>query len=471
MEIKTRVLDRNAEFLGIKESQLMENAGRSVAEEAKKLGCKKWLILCGSGNNGGDGYVAARYIKNCVIIAVSRAKTKLCLKNYRRAKALGLQIYQYSKEKFLELLQQCDGVIDAMLGVGVKGELKHPYKEIVELLNNENKFILSIDIPTGFGSNVFLKPDLTITFHFIKEGMNESNCGKIIVKDIGIPKEAEEYVGIGDMLYYPKPRKEAHKGENGIVAIIGGGAYTGAPALAALAALHTGCDLAYICCPSSVWKVVASFSPNLIVRKMKGEIFNASNIGEIEDIIKKADAILVGPGLGKKEETIEACKILAEKYAGKKYLVFDADAIQSLKDIDCKEKSIITPHAGEFKKLTGKELAKEIEERKKMVKEEASKRNATILLKGYIDIISDGISIKMNRIHNEAMTVGGTGDVLAGICAALLSKGIKPFNAACMAAFINGYAGNMAYEEKKYGLLATDIIEKIPYVIRDALPS
>jgi len=463
--LETKVLDKNAEWLGIKTEQLMENAGKAVANEAKKL-YKKWLILCGSGNNGGDGYVAARYIKNCFIIAVSKPKTKLARKNFRRAKAMGIPIFYYEKEKFIDLLEKCDGVIDAMLGVGLRGELKQPYKEIVEILNKKNKFILAVDVPTGFGCNLMLKANTTVTFHFIKEGMDENNCGKIILADIGIPKEAEEYVGIGDLIYYPKPKKESHKGENGIVAIIGGGPYTGAPALAAMASLRTGCDLAYICCPHQAWQVIASFSPNLIVKKMYNEVFTPADIREMEEIIEKADAILVGPGLGGKEITKDACKNLVEKYVDKKLFVIDADAIEALKSIDCNGNVIFTPHAGEFKELTGVKLPDNLEERKRIVKEEAKKRNAVILLKGYIDIISDGEHVKMNRIHNEAMTVGGTGDVLAGITVALLAKKVEPFYAACMAAFINGMAGNIAFEEKSYGLLASDIKEKIPEITK-----
>ncbi len=467
MEMETKVLDRNAEWLGVATEQLMENAGRAVAEEAKKLPYKKWLVLCGSGNNGGDGYVAARYIKNCIIVAVSKPKTKLARKNFRRAKAIGLPIYRYEEKKFDELLEKCDAVIDAMLGVGVKGELKEPYKSIVEKLNRSNKkFILAVDVPTGFGSNLMLKANKTVTFHFVKEGMDEK-CGEIILADIGIPKEAEEFVGVGDLIYYPKPKKDSHKGDNGIVAIVGGGPYTGAPALAGLAALRTGCDLAFICSPSPAWQVIASFSPNLIVRKMHNEVFTPADIREIKDIIDKAHAILVGPGLGAREITKDACRDLVKKYVEEKLFVVDADAIEALKNLDCCGNVIFTPHAGEFKKLTGIKLPNDLEKRKEIVRKEAEKRNAVILLKGAIDIISDGKHIKLNRIHNEAMTVGGTGDVLAGIAVALLSKGIKPFNSACMAAFINGMAGNMAFEEKSYGMLASDIIEKIPEVIKE----
>ncbi|MEM2715101.1 MAG: NAD(P)H-hydrate dehydratase [Candidatus Thermoplasmatota archaeon] len=459
--METKILDKNAEFFGIKAEQLMENAGKKIAEEAKKLPFKKWLILCGPGNNGGDGYVASRYIENCKIIAVEKPRTNLAIKNFRKAKGRCI-IYNYNKENFIHLLEKSDAVIDAMLGVGIKGRLEEPYREIVNILNKSKKFILSVDVPTGFGTDLMLKANLTVTFHFIKEGMNRK-CGKIVVADIGIPKEVEQYVGPGELILYPKRRKDSHKGENGVVAVIGGGAYTGAPYLAGMAALRAGCDLVYVCCPSSVWEVIASFSPNLIVRKMRGDFLNIENLKEVEDVIEKADAILVGPGLGKRKETIEACKFIFENYDKK--FVYDADAIESLKEMKCDQKVIITPHSGEFKRLTGIDLPQKIEKRAEIVKREAKKLDATILAKGAIDIISDGKRLKMNKIHNEAMTVGGTGDTLAGICAAMLAKKIPPFYSACISAFLNGMAGNMAYEDKG-NIVATDIIEKIPYVIK-----
>ncbi|MBC7128875.1 MAG: NAD(P)H-hydrate dehydratase [Thermoplasmatales archaeon] len=459
--METKILDKNAEFFGVSAEQLMENAGKAVANEAKKLPFKRWLVLCGPGNNGGDGYVACCHIKNCKVIAVERPRTNLAIKNFRKAKTK-CKIYNYNKENFINLLEKSDAIIDAMLGVGIKGKLGEPYREIVKILNKSGKFILSVDVPTGFGSDLMLNSNLTVTFHFIKENMSKK-CGKIVVADINIPKEAEKYVGPGELILYPRRRKESHKGENGIVAIIGGGAYTGAPYLAGMAALRAGCDLVYVCCPSSVWSVVASFSPDLIVRKISGEFLTVEGLKEVEDIIEKADAIVVGPGLGKRKEVLEACKFIFENYDKK--FVYDADAIEVLKGKKCNQKVIITPHSGEFKRLTGIDLPDDIEERSRIVKKEAKKLEATILAKGAIDIISDGKRLKMNKIHNEGMTVGGTGDTLAGICAAMLAKKIAPFYSACISAFINGMAGNMAYEEKG-NIVATDMIEKIPLVIK-----
>ena len=130
---------------------------------------------------------------------------------------------------------------------------------------------------------------------------------------------------------------------------------------------------------------------------------------------------------------------------------------------------MVTPHVGEFKKLTGISLSQEVDERIRRVHEWAEKTNITVFLKGYIDVLSDGKHLKLNKVHNEAMTVGGTGDVLAGIIGALLSKGVEPFNAVRIAAFLNGEAGNEAFKKKSYGLVATDIVEEIPDVLKKYL--
>jgi NAD(P)H-hydrate epimerase len=149
--------------------------------------------------------------------------------------------------------------------------------------------------------------------------------------------------------------------------------------------------------------------------------------------------------------------------------VIDADAIKVVgKDpkILKNSKTIVTPHCGEFKELTGVKLKEDIKTRKSEVEKQANKLGITILLKGPIDVISNGKQTKLNDIHNPSMTVGGTGDVLAGICVSLLSKAVKPFNAARIAAFLNGSAGNIAFDQKSYGLIATDIIDNIPTVLK-----
>jgi len=480
--IKTRevhVLDKNAEYYGVKTSELMENAGLKVAEFTSTLTGnhrKRILVVCGAGNNGGDGLVAARYLNEkhdtSVFLADSNIRTSISRANLARVQHLRIPCYN-KLEDLDKLLSESDIIIDALLGVGIQGEVKEPYLSIIERINKiKKKTIISVDVPSGLGSSHYVKPDYTVTFHDLKEGMNKENSGVIHIADIGIPTEAVEYVGPGELtVYYPKPKKDSHKGDNGSVLVIGGGPYTGAPALAGLAALRTGVDLVYIATPKRTWSIIASYSPNLIVKDLTSDILTCDDTPIIHAMISKASAVIIGPGLGSSKETYKAIVEIIKKCVEKnKPLVIDADAIEPTggnHDIIKNSKTIITPHTGEFLKLTGEDITSyDINKRKQTVSQWAKKLGVTIILKGYIDVISDGEYVKLNKVHNEAMTVGGTGDVLSGIAGALLSKGSEPYNAARMAVFINGEAGNQAFKKKHYGLLATDIIEEIPEVLK-----
>ncbi|MCX6664325.1 MAG: NAD(P)H-hydrate dehydratase [Euryarchaeota archaeon] len=480
-EAEIKVLDRNSEYFGVPTLHLMENAGKGVAEFIRntvKNTKKNILILCGTGNNGGDGFVAARYLtqyyKVTVFLAGTEIKTEIAQKNYQKLQTYEVKIYT-SPRDLDALLVENDILIDALLGTGLAGELKEPYVTIVKKINAiKKKMIVSVDVPTGLGTIHSITPDYTVTFHDIKEGMNEKNSGNIQVVDIGIPQEATTYVGPGELsVYYPRPAKKSHKGDNGIVLIIGGGPYIGAPALCGLAALRTGVDLVYIATPKRSWESVAAFSPNFIVKDLHDDMLTKNDIPSIEDLLRKSTAVVLGPGLGAAKETEEAIIPLVRRIiAEKKPLVLDADAIRPVGEnlpLIKNSTTVVTPHVGEFKKLTGITLSQDVDTRINAVKEWAEKIGITIFLKGYIDVLSDGTNVKQNKVHNEAMTVGGTGDVLAGIIGALLSKGVKPFNAVRIAAFLNGEAGNEAFQKKSYGLIATDIVDEIPTVLKKYL--
>jgi NAD(P)H-hydrate epimerase len=278
---------------------------------------------------------------------------------------------------------------------------------------------------------------------------------------------------------------------NGRLLVLGGGPYYGAPALSSFAAQRTGVDLIYIATPKKVAKAITSYSPLLIKPRRLAkelaklaptlivkELNNENNVVPedvkiVENLINKVDTLLIGPGLGNDKDTQKAVQKTLQLYVkNKKSIIIDADAIQVVgnsPDIIRNSKMVITPHSGEFKELTGVKLSDTLEDRKKHVKNWAKKLGVTIVLKGPIDIISNGVEIKLNDVHNEAMTVGGTGDVLAGIIGGLLSKGVEPFNASRMGVFINGFAGNMAFKKRSYGLVSTDIIDEIPNVLKKYL--
>jgi NAD(P)H-hydrate epimerase len=474
---EVHVLDINAEYHGVPTVELMENAGRGTAEfihSKLKSEQKTILVICGTGNNGGDGFVTARYLatryKVSIFLAGKDVHTDISRDNLRKVDAFDVKIY--SDLKGIDtLLQQHDVLIDAMLGIGLEGSLKEPYTTLVKKINAvKKKIVVSVDVPTGLGTDLAVKPTYTVTFHDIKEGMTAENCGEIHIVDIGIPQAAIKYVGPGELsVYYPRPKKQSHKGDNGSVLVIGGGPYIGAPALTGMGALRTGTDLVFIATPKRSFPFVARFSPNFIVKDLRSDILTVDDVPVIQELLSRCTAVAIGPGLGSATETREAVvHIIKQVTAQKIPLVIDADAIEPIgknKDIIRQTKTILTPHAGEFKKLTGINIPEDIDERVRVVHQLAQSLNVGIFLKGYIDIISDGKNYKQNIVHNEAMTVGGTGDVLTGIIAALLSKGVEPFNAMRIAAFLNGEAGNEAFKKKSYGLVATDIVEEIPGIL------
>jgi len=263
----------------------------------------------------------------------------------------------------------------------------------------------------------------------------------------------------------------SHKGDFGKLLIIGGSKiYTGSPALVAygaMAALRAGTDLVFVAAPSRPADIVAKFSPNLITEPFDGDFFTRKHLKKVLELAKKFDAVAIGPGLGIEKETHKFVEGFIDNI--KKPCVVDADAIKALEKKKLAGNFLLTPHSYEFYYMTGEKPKHDIMSRAELVKKYAKKTGATILLKGAVDIISDGNNTAMNRTGNPYMTVGGTGDVLTGICGALMAQKVNPFKAACAAAFINGMAGTLAANEKR-PIVATDVVEKIPEVLKHVLP-
>jgi NAD(P)H-hydrate epimerase len=302
-----------------------------------------------------------------------------------------------------------------------------------------------------------VKADLVVSLHKKKVGFKNYR-GEVKVADIGIPSFFEKISGPGDLRILSRA-PSTHKGDNGRILIVGGGEYFGAPVLTAFAALRTGADIATLAVPERIAKIVSSFSPNLIVRKLSGDFLRMEHVPLIKKLLKKHDVLTIGMGLGEEGETKAAIpEILQER----KKTVVDADALIKTK---FQKGTILTPHAGEFMELYGK-LPEGLSERMERVREISKKEGVVVLLKGVEDIISDGERVKINRTGNAGMTVGGSGDVLSGIVSALYALTSDPLRAASGGAFLSGVAGDLAYEEKRIGLLPTDIIEKIPYAIK-----
>ncbi|MDY6931201.1 MAG: NAD(P)H-hydrate dehydratase, partial [Halobacteriota archaeon] len=305
------------------------------------------------------------------------------------------------------------------------------------------------------------------TFHRMKRGLNSSKAkeftGVVEVVDIGIPRRMEMLAGPGDIKLLHRRRDDSHKGENGKVLIIGGGPYAGAPVLSALAALRTGADWVTVMTPKRSYQAVQFFSPDLIVRPLSSDILSKADLPAITEEIKKHDVVVIGMGLGSEGETVKAAESVIEECDK---VVIDADGLYALRmPIKEGKKAIITPHAGEFSKICDLSVPHEVEERVKFAEKFTKANNLTLVLKGKLDVISNGKKSKINITGNSGMTVGGTGDVLSGVTGAMYAMTDDPFQAASAAAFISGKAGDIAFEDYGSSILATDVIERIPQAI------
>jgi hydroxyethylthiazole kinase-like uncharacterized protein yjeF len=470
--IEMRVLDRNAQYAGISILDLMETAGKAVAEVARSdlsAAGKRVLVVCGTGNNGGDGLVAARYLANDARVTVLLARpqdqfsSREATTNFERLR--GVQILA-GLDRSEEAFAEADLVIDALLGIGGEGTLREPYSTLVRQMNASGKPILSIDVPSGLGTDLAVRPTTTVALHDAKEGMGPENSGDIRIVDIGIPSRIATMIGPGEFLLYPIPRPTSHKGENGRVLVIAGGPFTGAPALVGFGAMGIGVDLVHIATPALAATVVASYSPTFIVHPLVGHRLLLEDLRQVLDLMPRADAAAIGPGLGDAEGTLEAVREIIRTLTIP--MVIDADAIKAVAaDHRCLagKKAVLTPHSREFKTLTGKALPDPPEDRGTVVREAARSLGATILLKGPVDVVSDGAHLKFNYTHNPGMTVGGTGDVLCGVTAGLISKGMGLYEAARLAAFANGAAGDLAFQEKSYGLTSVDVADNLGRVL------
>ena len=267
---------------------------------------------------------------------------------------------------------------------------------------------------------------------------------------------------------FPKRNEWCHKGEFGYVLIVGGGrVYSGSPIFNAVSALRSGADLTMIITNRRAADIAAGFSPDIIARPLDRDL-DIKHTGKIISLSKKFDSLIIGGGLSRDNKTYKAIKELIKKIDLP--MVIDAEAIRAVaedKEILKNKKVILTPHIEEFRILTGEKVASEVEDREEKVKKWAKKIGAIILLKGNVDVISDGEKVFLNETGSPFMTKGGFGDTLAGVCGAMLARKINAFESAKVAVFINGRAGEMAAEIYEEGLMASDIFKFIPKAIKE----
>ncbi len=481
----------NSEYLGVTHFQLMEAVGAKAAQEiATRLRGKpnpRIHVIAGPGKNGGDGFAIARHLASqgykVKVTLVARTSDV----HDESAKQQLDTIVQMTDSIQFESLPdssqlrpvEADIILDAILGYGVRGELRQPLLGAVRIINRSKGYKIGLDLPSGLDSDTgephgdAVKADLTISLHKIKQGLTKAPqyTGETIALPIGIPPEAETYTGPGDFKILWKPRPAtAHKGDYGRLLIIGGSEnFTGAPAFSALAATKCGTDLVYVASPAKTSDIIASYSPDLITVKLPGDHLNLRALPELSKWIATADAIVLGPGIGLHDETVDTVKKLISELGDQtKPMVLDADALKIFgrSRRRLRNPTVLTPHQGEFAQVLQRKISPDTQLRQEAAKQLATETGAVVVLKGDLDIIADATRLKMNRTGNPYMTVGGTGDVLTGIIGAFLAQKVEPFKAAAAGAFLNGLAGDMLMREKGPTVTPLALVDHIPRAIK-----
>ncbi|WP_292369283.1 NAD(P)H-hydrate dehydratase [Methanoregula sp. UBA64] len=446
---RMRAVDANAQALGVSGLQLMESAGRALAGTVLSYNPKTVLVLCGRGNNGGDGMAAARYLQRGVDTTVCYLdrgeRSPSCARELAALKGARVTLRPFVSTDDLRTLApyfgKADVIVDALLGTGTAGALREPLATCIAMANGSPATIVAADLPSPG-----MRADRICAFHRPKVQGSE-------VIDIGIPLEAEICTGPGDLTLIPARKHTRHKGDGGSVLVIGGGPYQGAPYLAGLGALRAGADIVRIASP--VFEPV----PDLIYERLPGDRITEEHTERLIALAETADAVICGNGLGAESHAVTGAVAPHCRKA-----VFDADALR-FPLVRAAKETVYTPHAGEFARIApGNPLPADAADacgRAKAARAAAGEAGATILLKGPVDVITDGARVRFNRTGDPAMSVGGTGDVLAGVTGALLCH-LPAFEAACIAAYVTGRAGERVAQEKGAGMLASDLVHRIP---------
>ncbi|WP_128905051.1 NAD(P)H-hydrate dehydratase [Halorubrum amylolyticum] len=483
-------VDANAAALGVPRKQLMESSGNAVAREVRSIADPGAGVelLCGRGNNGGDAFVAARFLSayDVTVRLLGRPesiRTEIARENWAALGAAEIPTETVADAHDLPALDDPDVIVDAMLGSGITGALREPERTAVRLANESDAAVVAVDVPTGIDADageptgsgddagettgngaadpVAVDADRVVTFHDEKPGLAALDAD-VTVADIGIPAAAERFTGPGDLLGIARD-PDSHKGENGEVLVIGGGPYTGAPSLSARSALRTGADLVRVACPETVARTVQGYSADLIVRGLPGDRIGPAHVDRALELAAGNDVVVLGPGLGDGEGVREFVRRFLSRYDGR--AVVDADALRVVPEIDADAELICTPHQGELVGMGG-ETADDPDERAALARSFADEIGHTLLVKGATDVVTDGDAVRLNRTGNPGMTVGGTGDVLAGAVGALAAV-TDPFHAAAVGSYVNGLAGDAAAEHLGDGLVATDLPDRLPEAMRD----
>ena len=498
---QARYLDRiTVDKFKISNRNLMKNAGKEIAFYAKKMVNNipnpVILVICGKGNNGGDGYAAASFLQHDGFnVSVQSIVAKELIKRealffYEECVNLGIPISFYPS---LKSTNDFHLIIDGLLGIGLKGPIENNFIKIFTWLNNLNSKILSIDVPSGLNcdNGTFrkssVKADCTVTFGAPKIGMylrhGPQYCGKIVVGDIGFPSLNNIdipgpiwKINNVEMLdkYLKKPSIDINKNSAGKVLIIAGSqGMTGAAILSTYAALRSGAGLTLTTAPKSLSQIYEQSiieGMTLTLNDQNSGRLGLEHFESIMDRVKWADSVLLGPGLGRDLSTQKLIRKLV-KYIDKP-LILDADGLFPFSnDIFTLSKRvhplIITPHFGEFANILDYKVENIITEFPDHLDFLLNNFNHVCLVKQIPICTAYGNSVRINITGNCGLATAGTGDVLAGIIASFVAQGFSYYNSAFLGAHIHGMASDYLLDKKGYrGQIASDLLESIPEVLK-----
>lgn len=508
-----RKLDETAiNEIGIPGIVLMENASRGLFEviedEMAPLEEKRALIVCGKGNNGGDGFAVARHLLNAgatpeVVLGAKPADIKGDAKtNMDICNRLGIPVISITDARRLGPLRnrakKADLIVDALLGTGVKGEVKPFYLKIIKAINSAGCPVFAVDVPSGISVdqgrvyNGAVEADHTVTFGAAKVGLfvqpAAEKAGEVYVVDIGIPQylldetEAGAYLTTTDFVRATLGERAdiVHKGDCGKVLIAGGSrGMSGAGILAGEASLRTGTGLIYLAIPRSLNNIIERKFTEGITLPQDEDNRGRLAVSAAESILEKTaevDAVILGPGISVTPGTREVVERLVEE--SEKPLLVDADGLNCLSHDPevlkiARAPVVLTPHPGEMARLAGKKIADVQAARFETARDFAIEYSVTLVLKGPNSLIAtpDG-RVFVNPTGNGGMATAGSGDVLSGIIGSMLGEGISAADAAIAGVFLHGMAGDAAAAESgKRSVIASDLVHKISPCIREIMES
>lgn len=470
--------------LGVPALTLMERAGRALAKEAETL-CPNGRVLCvcGGGNNGGDGFVCARVLKNggrevdCLL--VGERLSEACEKNLREwQRTGGVVVSEFPSEKY-------DLIIDCLLGTGFHGALTGAYLRVVERINASGARVLSADVPSGVNGDdgavdgVAVRAEVTLCIGekkagcFLGKGIDFA--GEVKRADIGIVLPESKYAILSDdgsvRAALPKRKRYSNKGSYGRAAIVAGSEeYTGAAYLSAAACLRAGAGYTTLFVPEKLLPYYVLKAPEILLKPLNGGgrvAFNEENFAKLLCY----DAVAYGMGTGVSEDVAKGAVYLLQRYEGK--LILDADALNSLaafragefKEIFGAKKCdvVLTPHIKEFSRLSGESVQTLINQGLSAPVAFAKTHGVGVLLKSAVSVLSDGERTVLNASGNSGQAKGGSGDVLAGVLVGLCAAGASAFDGARCAAYLVGLSAELAARDLgEYSLTATDLISYLP---------